>query len=122
MEGTKSDESVLRLLPGMQARFAQQQSAVILNGKRRETQAPIPDSSLASFVEKWSGRNSGPMDLVTTYLVHVAMNVEEVFASDPSGTVALTSCILSCKCSVFLSSWKLVRGHDIFLTFPCHRL
>jgi hypothetical protein len=72
------------------------------NSKRREAQYSIGDSSLAAFVETWSNVNSGPIDLIMKYLTHVAMNAEEVFASDPGGTVVLTSCILSCKCSSIL--------------------
>ena len=105
LEDAKTDESILRLLPGKHKllKGQTQQSAASVTGRRRESQAPMVDTSLSSFVEQWSGRNSGPMDLVYKYLVHVATNVEDVFASDPSGTVALTSCILSCKCcNVFL--------------------
>jgi hypothetical protein len=99
LEAAKTEERIRRLLPRKEKvlKGQIQQSVASVIGKRRELQAPAADSSLSSFVEQWSGRNSGPMDLVQKYLVHVATNVEDVFASDASGTVALTSCILSCK-------------------------
>ena len=106
---TKTEESIRRLLPTKEKlpKGQIQQSVASVTGKRRDLQARAVDSSLSSFVEQWSGRNSGPMDLVQKYLVHVATNVEDVFASDASGTVALTSCILSCKYFP-ISFWRQV--------------
>jgi hypothetical protein len=63
----------------------------------REAQERIGESSLSAFVEMWNGRNSGPMDLMTNFLIHVANHVEDVFASDPNGAVVLTSCLLGCE-------------------------
>lgn len=103
----KADDKIRRLLPGSDTPrsgskkrlyLRRQESSEALATKRREAKEPIGDSSLATFVERWSNHNSGPMDLMMRYLIHVAMNAEDVFASDPGGTVVLTSCILSCKC------------------------
>jgi hypothetical protein len=64
---------------------------------RQEAKERLGDSSLSAFVERWSSRNSGPMDLLMNYLTHISINVEDVFASDPGGTMVLTSCLLGCK-------------------------
>ena len=101
----RQDDKIRRLLPasdlaraGSKRRvFRRQGSTDALSSKRREAKEPIGDSSLAAFVQRWSDNNSGPMDLMMRYLVHVAMHTEDVFTSDPGGTVVLTSCILSCK-------------------------
>lgn len=96
----RADEAILQILPerGSPKKFRiDQQTERVASGRKRVPSAPVGDSSLAAFVGKWSGRNSGPMDLISKYLGHVAMNVSDVFLSDSSGTVALTSCLLSCK-------------------------
>ena len=65
---------------------------------RKEAVERLADSSLLAFVERWSGCNSGPLDLLHRFLGHVAMNVEDVFSSDPGGPMVLTSCLLVCEC------------------------
>jgi hypothetical protein len=60
-------------------------------------QARLGDASLAAFVIRWSAKNSGPMDVLSHYLGHVAMNVEEVFTVDPESAEVLTSCIVECE-------------------------
>jgi hypothetical protein len=55
------------------------------------------DASLTAFVVQWSAKNSGPMDVLSHYLGHVAMNVEEVFTVDPESTEVLASCIVECE-------------------------
>jgi hypothetical protein len=62
-----------------------------------EARERLSAASLGAFVEKWSGRNSGPADLLMKFLAHIAMNVQEVFISDPRGPLELTSCILTGK-------------------------
>eukprot|EP00980_Cylindrotheca_fusiformis_P026363 scaffold15973_cov120-Cylindrotheca_fusiformis.AAC.4 len=64
---------------------------------RQEAHERLSSASLGAFVATWNGRNSGPMDLLRKFLVHVAMNVQEVFSSDPRGPLELTSCILTGK-------------------------
>lgn len=101
IQDTNGDDSVRHLLPGFDSMRSSANrryyGGADPSSKRREAQDPIGESSLAAFVETWSKKNSGPMDLMMQYLKHVAMNAEDVFASDPGGTVVLTSCILSCK-------------------------
>jgi hypothetical protein len=64
------------------------------NAKHTEAIESLSDSSLSSFVERWSSRNSGPMELLERYLAHVALYAEDVFSSDPN-TMGLHSCVLS---------------------------
>ena len=82
----------------------------------REALERISGSSLPAFVELWNGRNSGPLDLLTNYLIHVANNVEDVFASDPSGAVVLASCLLGCKFCDYISA-RLVCSVDLTTSF-----
>lgn len=65
---------------------------------RIEAQERLSAASLGAFVERWNGKNCGPIDLLTKFLVHVAVNVQEVFVSDPRGPLELTSCILTGEC------------------------
>eukprot|EP00957_Ditylum_brightwellii_P030084 2277075-Ditylum_brightwellii.AAC.1 len=51
------------------------------------------DSSLNAFIEKWSSRNSGPMDMLHRFLSHVSCYVDEVFANDE---MVLSSCLTEC--------------------------
>jgi hypothetical protein len=60
-------------------------------------QARLGDASLTAFVVQWSTKNLGPMDVLSHYLGHVAMNVEEVFSVDPESAEVLTSCIAECE-------------------------
>ena len=60
-------------------------------------EARLGDASLTAFVVKWSAKNSGPMDVLSHYLGHVAINVEEVFTVDPESTEVLSSCIIECE-------------------------
>ena len=67
------------------------------NRHRNEARERTGASSLSEFARTWSGRNSGPIDLLGRFLGHVAMNVEDVFASDPAGPTMLSTCLLACK-------------------------
>ena len=78
-------------------------SYVDSGAKTMEATERVSQASLSSFVEKWSSKNSGPMELLERYLAHVAMFAEEVFASD-SPTMGLHSCILSLFESLLLRS------------------
>jgi hypothetical protein len=60
-------------------------------------QARLGDASLTAFVAQWSSKNSGPMDVLSHYLGHIAMNVEEVFTVDPESAEVLSSCIVECE-------------------------
>ena len=101
MEG---DKTVSRLLQGVDL-FSkpefQVSSRIPLNDTadrhKSEARERVGDSSLSAFAEKWSCRNSGPMDLLLRYLGHIALSVEDVFSSDPGGSMVLTSCVLGCK-------------------------
>ena len=69
---------------------------------RKEAVERLCSSSLSAFVERWSGNNSGPMDLLQRFLGHVAMNVDDVFSSDPGGPMVLISCLFGCECRLQL--------------------
>jgi hypothetical protein len=98
----KEDKTIARLLEGGELSLNPNIRGSSLlsdatNKHRNEARERICDSSLSMFAERWSCRNSGPMDLLMRYLGHVATNVEDVFSSDPGGSMVLTSCVLGCK-------------------------
>ena len=71
--------------------------------ERRDTKSSMEaarggPSSLISFIEEKSGSNSGPLDLLSHFIVHSALHVEEVFLSETNGTMLLSSCLMDCKC------------------------
>ena len=82
------------LSPGQRGYSQQGTSNEVLNTNFIEAKERISDASLPAFVRKWSSKNSGPMNLLEGFLAHVALNVEDVFASD-SPTMGLHSCIIS---------------------------
>lgn len=51
--------------------------------------------SLPTFISRWSRNNSGPFHVLERYLVHVALNVAEVFHSDQD-SLALSSFVVDC--------------------------
>ena len=53
-------------------------------------------SCMTAFIERWSKRNAGPFDLLTRYIAHVALNVEDVFGSDQD-SLELASFVTNCK-------------------------
>ena len=55
----------------------------------------LGDSSLKAFLDKWSAKNSGPMDVLQRYVAHVALNVVEIFQSDQD-SLALSGLIVDC--------------------------
>ena len=59
------------------------------------TFAFIAPSSLNEFVHRLSGNNSGPRDFLEHFLLHVSLNVGDVF--DTENTESLASCALDCK-------------------------
>jgi hypothetical protein len=63
-------------------------------------------ASLTAFVKKWSGRNAGPMDILSRYLAHVAMYVEDVFAVDSDSAVALAPFVIESESSVVHIYWE----------------
>ena len=52
----------------------------------------LAPSSLNSFIENRSRHNSGPRDLLETFLLHVALNTEDVFDRDTVDS--LTACFI----------------------------
>jgi hypothetical protein len=73
-------------------------SSEVVKSNRFEARERLSASSLPAFVELWSTKNSGPMDMLERFLVHVAMHVEDVFSSDTgaAGTMGLATCVVSC--------------------------
>ena len=57
----------------------------------------LGESSLMTFVKAWSGRNSGPRDVLCGFLSHVSRYVDHVFTSEVGGVVVLSSCIMECE-------------------------
>ena len=86
------------------------QGGMILNSPARNSSGALLDSdkapvdqitafvtptSLNSFVTKWSRHNSGPRNLAEIFLIHVSLNVGEVF--EVENTDSISSCVLDCK-------------------------
>lgn len=99
MKKLEGDKTVSHLFKEQDMLFSPTSKMKVSYRKESDQEAKerLGDSSLSSFVERWSNRNSGPMDLLMSYLTHLSMNVADVFASDPGGTMVLTSCVLGCK-------------------------
>lgn len=72
-------------------------------------------SSLVAFVEQWGARNCDPIDLLRKCLGHVAMNVHDVFVTDPRGPLELTASILTGMLAG-RSGWLFVRLEIITYT------
>lgn len=93
----------------------------VSNRQQRETagiSSRMGDASLTAFVKKWSANNSGPLDILSRYLTHIAMHVEEVFSIDPDGTVA--PFVIECKFVVF--SFDLLSNESLLtLCYPLTR-
>lgn len=70
-------------------------SSSMFSTSRLEATERVSDASLPSFIDRWNAKNSGPMDVLERFLTHIAVYSEEVFLSDPGGTVGLASCIIS---------------------------
>jgi len=68
--------------------------------KQRENsgiEARLGDASLTAFVKRWSAKNSGPLDILSRYLSHIAMNVEHVFTVDSESAVTLAPFVVESK-------------------------
>jgi hypothetical protein len=59
---------------------------------RNESSAP---SSLSTFIENMNRVNSGPVDVLERFLVHVSLHVSDVFGIENAD--AMTSCVIDCK-------------------------
>jgi hypothetical protein len=119
----KEDKTIARLLEGGELSLTPniRGSSLLSDATkwhRNEARERICDSSLSTFAERWSNSNSGPMDLLVRYLGHVATNVEDVFSSDPGGSMVLTSCVLGCKSNQQISGtpWVFYLS-SLFLVF-----
>jgi len=55
----------------------------------------VTPTSLNSFVTKWSRHNSGPRNLAEIFLVHVSLNVSDVFEVERTDSISL--CVLDCE-------------------------
>ena len=63
--------------------------------------ASCSPASLSDFILKWSRRNSGPRNLLEQLLIHISLNIVDVFEGEMS--TSLSSCIIDCKykyCSI----------------------
>lgn len=69
-----------------------QSSATLSLKEKNEFSSP---SSLSTFIQHVCGVNSGPMDALERFLVHVSLHVSDVFGSENSDT--LSSCVMGCK-------------------------
>jgi hypothetical protein len=50
---------------------------------------------LRAFIEHISKVNSGPVDVLDRFLVHVSLHASDVFGSENAD--AMTSCVIDCK-------------------------
>lgn len=82
------NESTQGTLKGSQEQFLAQSEDSLIDGR-------LGDSCLTTFINKWSGNNSGPFDILQRYVVHVALNVVQVFQSDQD-SLALSGFIIDC--------------------------
>ncbi|CAJ1966696.1 unnamed protein product [Cylindrotheca closterium] len=76
--------------PALNSRGSQLDTNVLLEAKERTSAA-----SLGAFVEQYGTQSCNPIDLLRKYLGHVAMNVHDVFVTDPRGPLELTSSVLT---------------------------
>jgi hypothetical protein len=94
-EGMKTDF----LLPGTKSKIhCIDNTNEVIRANRAESKERLSDSSLSAFINRWNLGNAGPMDVLKQFLIHVSLNVEIVFSSDPgtAGTTGLSLCILLC--------------------------
>jgi len=57
----------------------------------------LSDSSLHNFVERISSYQFiSPFTCLFDFVAHASMHVSEVFSSDPSGSIVMSSCLLDC--------------------------
>jgi hypothetical protein len=64
---------------------------------REEARERLSESALSYFVERWSSRNSPPLGILIGYVAHVSLHLDDVFSSDPGGSMVLASCLLECE-------------------------
>jgi hypothetical protein len=64
---------------------------------REEARERISESALTSFVERWGARNSPPLGILVGFVAHVSLHLDDVFSSDPGGSMVLASCLLECE-------------------------
>ncbi len=102
----KEDKSLVSGNGGRKKGSNLQQLSMDSTQNSMEAVERISEASLSSFVQKWSSKNSGPMELLERYLGHVAMFAEEVFGSD-SPTMGLHSCLLNSFQALLLRSGSL---------------
>jgi hypothetical protein len=76
--------------PALNSRGNQLDTNVLLEAKER-----LSSASLGAFVEQFGTQSCEPIDLLLKYLGHVAMNVHDVFVTDPRGPLELTASVLT---------------------------
>jgi hypothetical protein len=81
----KSTQGIVR---GAQEEFLAQSEDSLIDAR-------LGDSCLTTFINKWSANNSGPFDILQRYVVHVALNVVQVFQSNQD-SLALSGFIIDC--------------------------
>lgn len=64
--------------------------------QQNEARERSGEASLVFFTERWSCRNSGPIDVLSKFLAHIALNVEDVFANASEDMMGLSSCVTDC--------------------------
>ena len=63
---------------------------------RQQAEERLGDSCLTTFINHWSGSNSGPYDVLEEFVFHVAMHASEVFSGDASDSMILSNLFLEC--------------------------
>jgi hypothetical protein len=64
---------------------------------REEARERLSESALSYFVERWSSRNSPPLGILFGFVAHVSLHLDDVFSSDPGGSMVLASCLMECE-------------------------
>jgi hypothetical protein len=55
-------------------------------------------SSMANFINRWSGNNSGAREVLHGFISHFALFVDSIYDSEKGNSLVLTQCFMECKC------------------------
>jgi len=67
------------------------------NRRREEARQRISGSSLTSFLREGAVERSSPLHYLFFFVAHASKNVSDIFSSDSSGPMILSSCLMECK-------------------------
>lgn len=80
-----------------------------------EQSAQSEKSSMANFLNMWSGKNSGARDMLHGFLSHISRFVDSIYESEKGNSLVLTQCFTECFDYIVgttsSGSRKLLRPH-----------